>query len=1082
MGDFLFLNFCSLLIALNDLYSRIMKFTHLHVHSHYSLLDGLAKIDELIKRAGELEMDSIALTDHGNLYGAIEFYKKAKKEGIKPIIGCEMYIASARMQDKRAGIDDKRFHLTVLAQNYQGYKNLIKLVTRAHLEGFYYKPRVDKQLLHQYSDGLIALSGCFNGEIPRAIQNKKMDQAERLINEYQDIFGKDNFFLEINPHVNYENQKITNEGLISLVAKTGARLAATNDIHYVYPDDAEAQDILVSVQTGSRIDDGDRLTMKGANLSLRSSEEMTSLFSDYPEAIAETQNIASRVNIEIPLGSWVFPNFKIPEGTNHDDELKKLAYSGISKRGLEKTSQVIERLEYEIAVIQKKGFSPYFLAVADLIRYAHDNGILTNVRGSVGGSLVTYLIGITSINPLEYKLPFERFLNPERPSAPDADMDFADNRRDEVIQYAKNKYGEENVAQIGTFGTMMARAVVRDVTRALGHPYGLGDRIAKLIPFGAQGFPMTIDRALEMTPELKDIYEREDEIKNIIDQAKKLEGCARHISVHAAGVVIAPENLAEYVPLQLDPKGGKIITQYDMHAVEDVGLLKFDFLGIRNLSILADAVDLVKKFNNIEVDIENMPLNDKLTFDMLARGDTMGVFQLGGSGMTRYLKELKPSTIQDINVMVALYRPGPIESIPKYIQRKHNPFLVNYMDPRMKEILDQSYGIIVYQEDVMLIAIKLAGYSWLEADQLRKAMGKKIPKEMRAQKEKLIYGLGVNGMEKDKAYRLWELIEPFAAYGFGRAHAASYGRLVYQTAYMKANFPGEYMSAVLTADSGDTEKIAEIINECGRMNIPVLPPNVNESFARFTFLKSEGKNGTIRFGLETIKNVGEHIVKAIIEERKTGGRFASVEDFVERVRHKDLNKKSLESLIKCGALDELGERNQLLGSLDILLEYNKESQRNAAGGQDSLFSMTPEIKVSSFTLREVQPAKKQEKLQWEKALLGLYVSDHPIRDYLEKLKSSRVLPISNLSSVGQNRFVSIGGLVSGIQKIITKSGEPMLFVKLEDLNAKTEVLVFPKILARNPSLWQTEKVLIIKGRISDKDGVIKVLCEEAVEI
>src|SRR3989338_2683968 len=843
-----------------------MKFTHLHVHTHYSLLDGLQQIDQLINRAVELKMDSLAITDHGSMYGVIEFYKKAKKAGIKPIIGCEMYIAYENFHQKRPNIDNKRYHLTVLAQNLAGYYNLIKLVTKAHLEGFYYKPRVDKTILREYSNGLIALSGCFNGEIPHAIKNKKMDIAERLTREYQDIFGKENFYLEIQPHFNFPEQKTINEGLLALSQKTGAKLVATNDAHYSLPTDAEAQDILVSVQTGSKMDDENRLTMKEANLSMRSTEEMISLFPDLPEAIANTQEIANKINLEIPFGTWTFPDLKIPEGETYDSELKKLAYAGIQTRGLTKTKELEERIEYELKIIKDKGFSPYFLVVADLLNYAHSKGIFTTVRGSVAGSIVTYLTGITNVNPIEYKLPFERFLNPERPSAPDIDMDFADNRRDEVIQYAKEKYGRDHVAQIGTFGTIMARAAVRDVARALGYPYAIGDKIAKLIPLGSQGLPMTIKEALRITPELRDLLEKERDVKTVITQAQKLEGCARHISVHAAGVVIAPKPLWEYVPLQLDPKGGKIITQYDMHAVDDLGLLKFDFLGIRNLAILEDSVHLVKKFRGIEIDIEKIPLDDKQTFELLERGKTGGLFQLNGEGMTHYLKELRPSRIQDINAMVALYRPGPIESIPTYIERKHNPKLVHYFDSRMEEILKDSYGVITYQDDVLLIAIKLAGYSWLEADKLRKAMGKKIPKEMEAQKEKLVQGLITNGMTAEKAAKLWKLIEPFAAYGFNKAHAASYGRVAYQTSYMKANFPGEYMAAVLTADSGNIEKISEIITECVRMGIPVLPPDINESFGQFTLIKNPDNNeNKIRFGLESVKNVGVNIVQAIID-------------------------------------------------------------------------------------------------------------------------------------------------------------------------------------------------------------------------
>lgn len=1060
-----------------------MKFTHLHVHSHYSLLDGLAKIDELIRRCKELGMDSLALTDHGALYGAIEFYQKAVKAGIKPILGAEMYIAYEGMREKRPGIDDKRYHLTVLAQNLEGYHNLIKLVTKSHLEGFYYKPRIDKNLLGQHSQGLIALSGCFTGEIARALENKKPDLAERLIREYQDILGKDNFYLEIMPHFNFENQRRINEALALLSQKTGAKLVATNDIHYVKPEDAEAQDILVSIQTGNTVSEENRLTMKEANLSMRSPEEMAALFPDHPEAIASTEEIASRVNIEIQLGSWTFPDLKIPLNTTYDSELLRLTYEGIAKRGLEKTPEVEQRLRYELEIIKDKGFSPYFLVVADLLNYAHKQGILTNVRGSVAGSLVTYLTGITNINPLEYKLPFERFLNPERPSAPDIDIDFADNRRDEMIHYTKEKYGEDKVAQIGTFGTMMARAAVRDVARALAYPYAVGDRIAKLIPLGSQGFPMTLERALEITPELKELYQNDSDARRVLDQSKKMEGCVRHVSVHAAGVVIAPNPLREYVPLQFDPKGGKIITQYDMHAVEAVGLLKFDFLGIRNLSILGDAVDLVKKHHGLDIDIEKIPLDDKRTFALLARGETAGLFQLNGAGMTKYLRDLKPTSIHDINAMVALYRPGPIESIPTYIERKHNSHLIQYLDPRLKDILDQSYGVITYQDDVLLTAIHLAGYSWLEADKLRKAMGKKIPVEMEAQKEKLVAGLIENGMSPEKARLLWRLIEPFAAYGFNKSHAASYGRVAYQTAYMKTNFPGEYMTAVLTAESGDTEKIAEIIIECGRMGIPVLPPDINESHARFTLIKGQSeKEDKIRFGMETVKNVGTNIVQAVIEAREQGGKFSSITDFIERVRHKDLNKKSLESLIKCGALDGLSERNQLLANLDMLLEYNRETNKTKGNGQASLFSAAPQIQVASLKLKAVEPATKRERLAWEKELLGLYITEHPLQEYLEKLSQNRALPLKNLTAELRNQLVSVGGVVSSIQKTTTKTGELMLFVKMEDLTSQTEVLVFPKVLARNPALWQTEKVLLVKGRLSDRDGSPKILCEEAVEI
>ncbi|MEK7209439.1 MAG: DNA polymerase III subunit alpha, partial [Patescibacteria group bacterium] len=922
------------------------RFTHLHVHSHYSLLDGLGKIDDLVKRAGDLGMDALALTDHGAMYGALEFYKTAKKAGIKPIIGCELYVAYEKLTDKRPNIDDKRYHLTVLAENAEGYHNLIQLVTQAHLEGFYYKPRVDKNLLRQHSRGLIALSGCFQGEIPRAIQARKVDRAEELIREYQEIFGQDNFYLEIMPHGADGEIESIHQTLAHLSQKTGAQLIATNDVHYVHSEDTEAQDILISVGTGTHVKDKDRLSLRQYNLSMRSGEEMTGLLANYREAVERTHEIAQRVNINLELGRWTFPNFQLSAGVTADSELRRLAEAGFTARNLERAPIYLDRFNYELGIIEKKGYAPYFLVVADLLNYAHQNKILTNIRGSVAGSLVTYLTGVTKIDPLEYKVPFERFLNPERPSAPDIDMDFADDRRDEMIEYARQKYGADKVAQVGTFGTMMARAAVRDVARALGQPYAVGDTIAKLIPLGSQGFPMTIDQALKITPELAQLYETDPISAEVINQAKKMEGCARHISVHAAGVVIAPRPLTEFVPLQLDPKGGKIITQYDMRAVEDAGLLKFDFLGIRNLSILGDTVKLAKQHRNIDVDIENIPLDDKKSFALLAKGETAGLFQLNGAGMTKYLKDLKPTTIHDINAMVALYRPGPLESIPQYIQRKHNPQLVNYFDPRMKEFLDQSRGLLVYQDDVLMTAVKLAGYSWQEADKLRKAMGKKIPKEMAAEKTKLIEGLIKNGLTEAKAEELWKLIEPFAAYGFNKAHAASYGRVAYQTAYAKANFPAEFMCAVMTAETGDIEKIAETINECGRMDIPVLPPDVNESYGKFTVIKGVTEiKDKIRFGLESIKNVGVNVVAAIIEARADGsdgtvgtiGRFKTIADYIERIHHKDLNKKSLEALAKAGALDELGERNQLLTNMDYLLAFSKEIKQSQARNQSSIF-------------------------------------------------------------------------------------------------------------------------------------------------
>ena len=1058
------------------------QFIHLHTHSHYSLLDGLSKVDEMVKLAKSYGMNAIGLTDHGNMYGAIEFYKKCKGAGINPIIGVEAYVTPGSRHDKRPGIDTTRYHLTLLAKNATGYKNLVRLVTISQLEGYYYKPRMDKEILRAHSEGIIALSGCFGGELSRALRNRDTEEAEKVAREHQDIFGKENYYLEIMHHPGVPGIEEVRAGIIALGKKLDIPLVATQDSHYLHHEDQRAHETLLAIQTNGDLNDENRFSMEADDFSFINTETALEYFKDTPEAVWNTQKIADRCNIELKLGTWVFPDLKIPEGTTYDSELRRLVYEGIATRGLDKNDQaVIDRIEYELKVIHDKGYSPYFLVVGDLLRFARESGILTTVRGSVAGSITTYLLHITHVNPLEYKLPFERFLNPERPSAPDIDMDYADTRREEVINYAREKYGHDHVAQIGTFGTMMARGAVRDVARALGHPYGIGDRISRLIPEGSQGFPMTIDAAIKIEPELADLYKNDPTTKEVIDLAKKLEGCVRHISVHAAGVVIAPTPLYEFTPTQLDPKGGKIISQYDMHAVEDAGLLKFDFLGIRNLSILGDAIRLVAERKGIKINIEQIPVDDLHTFEMLARGETMGLFQLNGAGMTRYLKELKPSTIHDINAMVALYRPGPMECIPDYIARKHRPSLVTYLDPRMKDILAMSYGVITYQDDVMMIAIHLAGYSWLDADKLRKAMGKKIPAEMQAQKIKLLEGFVAGGLTQKKADELWALIEPFAAYGFNKAHAASYGRLAYQTAYMKANYPTEYMTAILTAESGDTEKIYEIITESKRMGIPILPPDINASFGGFTIVDKDGEQ-EIRFGLYTIKNLGTDISDAMIAEREENGKYKSFADFLERIRHKNLNKKSLESLIKCGAMDGLGERGQMLANMEEALEYNK-AQGQEMSGQASLFGMMSDASsVPTLRLKESSPAPKRECLIWEKELLGLYVSGHPLDDHKDKLDTIGTT-IANVKTLKEGAVAIAGGIVTDIRVIMTKKGDKMAFVKLTDMGDTLELVLFPEALFANKEFFEaTERCIKVKGKISDRNGEKSLIVERVKEL
>ncbi|MFA6520629.1 MAG: DNA polymerase III subunit alpha [Candidatus Paceibacterota bacterium] len=1065
------------------------QFIHLHTHSHYSLLDGLSKLEDLVDLAKKFKMSALAITDHGNMYGAIEFYKLAKEAGIKPILGVEAYIANRSRLDKDPGIDNKRFHLTLLAKNLQGYKNLMKLVTLSHIEGFYYKPRMDKEILRQYSEGIIALSGCLGGELSRALANKDEEKGELIIREHQEIFGNENYFLEIQHHTDVPDDEEVRNRIIKLSKKLNAPLVATIDSHYPLSGDNKAHETLLAIQTNSDIKDDNKFSFGDSDYSFISTEKALEIFKDTPEAVANTVKIADMCNTELELGRWVFPDFKVEDVKTYNEKLRELTFEGIKRLNIKETPEVIERIEYELKIIVDKGYSPYFLVVGDLLDYAKKNSILTAIRGSVAGSMVTYLLGITNINPIEYKIPFERFLNPFRPSAPDIDMDFADNRRDEMIEYVKSKYGKDKVAQIGTFGTMMARGAVRDVARALAYPYTIGDRISKMIPMGSQGMPMTIEHAMEIVPELTDAYNKEKDTKEIIDLAKKLEGCVRHISVHAAGVVIAPKPLSEYTPIQFDPKGGKIITQYDMYSIEEAGLLKFDFLGIRNLAILADAISLVKKFYNIDINIENIPLDDKKTFVMLANGQTEGLFQLNGSGMTRYLKELKPTSIHDINAMVALYRPGPMESIPEYIKRKHNPRLVKYLDPRMKKFLGESYGLIVYQDDLLLSAIELAGYNWEEADKFRKAVGKKIPKEMAAQREKFTKGIITNGQTPEFAEKLWKLFEPFQAYGFGKAHAASYGKVAYQTAYMKANYPVEYMAAILTAESGDVEKIAEIIEECKHMKIPVMPPHINESYGGFTCLPEEkdtviteeNKSKKIRFGLYTIKNLGTDISDTIISERKLNGKFKSITDFLDRIKHKNLNKKSMEALIKSGCMDDWVDRGILLANLEAMLEYNHEGSKQNEN-QTSLFGGITSVKVPEFKMQEAKEATQAEKLLWEKELLGLYISGHPLdrlRDKLEK----RTMNIKRVKEeMGNGMQVTVAGIIETSRQVVTKNNERMAFLKISDLTDAIEAVAFPSIFKESIDILVPEKCIAFSGKVSNRNGEKSIIIEAVKEI
>jgi len=1017
-------------------------------------------------------MPALALTDEGNLHGAIEFYKAATKAGIKPIIGVDAYLAPKSHKDHDR--NEKRSRIVLLSENITGYKNLLKLVTISYTEGMFERPRMDRTLLKDHAEGLIALIPSFAGDIPQLLAAGDPAGAAALLEEYISIFGKNNVFLELTHHPKVVGHEEKMQKIRELSEKTGVLTVAQHDVYYLTPEDREACAVLRRIQQGA----------PGFNeeedFSFTTEEQMLAWFS--PEEVYRSGEIAERCQIEFTLGKWIFPEVAVDPGKTHDDMLRERAYAGITARRMEQTKEVEERIDYELQIIKDKGFAPYFLIVSDLLTFARKNGILTTTRGSAGGSLVSYLVGVTSVDPLFYKLPFERFLNPERPKAPDIDMDFADNRRDEVIAYAKRKYGEDRVAQIGTFGAMLARAAVRDVARALGHSYGVGDRIAKLIPVGSQGFPMTIDRALEMEEELKKLYQEDDDVREVIDLAKRIEGCVRQTGVHAAGVVIAPSALTDWAPLQYDPKGsGDLITQYDMYSITDeyggVGLLKFDFLGIKNLAILADSVDRVRETRGIVIDIDTIPVDDANTFAMLARGETEGTFQLNGSGMTRYLKELRPTTIHDINAMVALYRPGPIETIPQYIERKRNPRLIRYADPRMQEYLEHSYGLIVYQDDVLLTAIKLGGYTWLDADALRKAMGKKIPAEMEAQKERLIKGFKEYGKISDKtAEAIWKLIEPFAAYGFNKAHAASYGKVAYQTAYMKANYPVEYMAALLSADAGDTEKIAILVAEADRMKIPVLPPDINESRSTFTIV-GENKD-SIRFGLSSIKNFGEGIAEAIISERDAHGPFASLSDFLCRVGSKNLNRKSLEALIQCGALDAFGNRGHLLKHIETLLTFHRDA--TAPASQDSLFG-TMSAPVLTLPPGDDTTTLK-EKLAWERELLGIYVSGHPLDAHGDKTTKAHVTIGSILAESSAGLPVILPVLIDEVRTVVTKKGEKMAFLKLEDKSGSIEAVVFPKLYKEHTKLFEVGACILIKATISKRNGETSLALENVKAI
>ncbi len=1064
--------------------SKKTDFVHLHNHTEYSLLDGLSQIEPMLDKTKELGMDTIAITDHGVMYGVIDFYNSCLEKDIKPIIGCEIYMARRSRLDRQPKVDADQHHLVLLAKNYQGYQNLMKIVSKAHLEGFYYKPRADIELLKEHHQGLIALTACIEGEVPALILQNNYQGAKRRAEELLKIFGSD-FYLEIQHHPKIKKQKKANQGIIKLSRELGIPLVATNDNHYIEPEDAEAQDALMAIQMQKTVDDSDRLSMaETPSFYIRPPEEMEEIFSDHPEAVANTKKIADQCNLKIPRGEWRVPPFSVPDQYDSAaDYFDHLIEKGLEKRYDKITNKIRKRADYEKNTIINKGYETYFLIVQDIVNWAKAKGIRVGPgRGSVAGSIVSYALRITSVDPMFFELPFERFMHPDRPSTPDIDIDFADDRRDEVIHYVMEKYGYDRVAHIISFGRMESRSAIRDTGRALGMPYSEPDKVAKLIPQGD-----SINEALENNPELKRLYQ-EPKYQRLIDLAKKFEGQARHASIHAAGVVIGDKSLTNYVPLQLEPKTKeKRVTQYDMYSVDidankkAIGLLKIDFLGLRNLTILEKAKKFVQETQGVEIDFSELPLDDKKTYDLLSSGDTIGIFQMESSGMQRYVKKLEPSSIFDVMAMLALYRPGPIQVIDEFIHRKHHPDQVEYMHPKLESILDKSYGLITYQDDVLLTAVSVAGYTWIEADELRHAMSsKKHRPDMEKIKQKFVKGCVKNGLKQEKAEKLYKLIEPFGAYGFNKSHASCYALIAYQTAWMKANYPVEFMAALMTAEANNEDKIALAIDECRKMGIKILPPDINTSCTGFTLEKDKDsvENLAIRFGLTAIKNVGEAAIKEIINVREEDGRFVSLTDFCLRVGSRKVNKKVIESLIKAGAMDDFGNRSSMLASVEQIKKRADKKQRNLRNGQVGLFGGTKEKKVIEDRLIEMEEFSKEELLRLEKELLGFYLTEHPLKSKLDKLTkvvSHKSHQVKDLKS-GK---VKLAGIISNKRIVTTrKSGKEMAFVNLEDETGKAELVVFPSLFSKNKHLLNGEKLVVVTAKVDMREDEQSLIAEK----
>ena len=1043
-------------------------FVHLHVHTQYSLLDGACRLDKLTDKALELKLPALAITDHGNIFGAIKFYNLCMKKGIKPIIGCEVYVASqSRFKKEYRQGEDSNYHLILLAKDEEGYRNLVKLVSLGYLEGFYYKPRIDKELLQKHSKGLLALSACLKGEIPSMILADKTHQAYKAADEYLSIFGKGNFYLEVMDNGMPEQKKV-NEQLIKISEDLGIPLVATNDVHYLDKDSAFAHEALLCIQTQTTLPDPKRFKFSSDTFYLRDPRQMKEAFRDIPQAIKNTLEITQKCNLIFDFSQVHLPHFPIPQGHSEDSFLRELCYESIKKRYPKVTKEIKDRLEYELKVIEDTGFSSYFLIVWDLIKFAKENKIPVGPgRGSAAGSIVSYILEITDISPLAYNLLFERFLNPARISMPDIDIDFCYEKRGEVLEYVGKKYGKDSVAQIITFGTMLARAVIRDVGRVMGFSYAEVDRIAKMIP-QFPGSSTTLKEALSASPDLAGVYKTDERIKRLIDVAMQLEGLSRHASTHAAGVVISDKPLIERIPVAVGNEG-EVVTGFDMNDLEKMGLLKMDFLGLKTLTVIEEVLKIVKRTKGIDLDISSISLEDKNTFSLLGKADTIGIFQLESRGMRDILKKLRPTKFEDIIAVLALYRPGPLGSgmVDDFIERKQGKKSISYIHPKLESILKETYGIILYQEQTMQIASVLAGFDLSQADLLRKAIGKKVPEIMEEQKNLFIDGCKKRGINERASSQIFSLIDYFSGYGFNKSHSAAYALISYRTAYLKANYPVEFMAALLTSERNNTDKVVEYVNECGHMGINVLAPDINTSFTNFTVTD----DGNIRFGLMAIKNVGKAALESIIRERKVG-KFESFFDFCERVDSRTVNKKVIESLIKSGAMDTFGlKRAQMMVALDKVLSRSSKKKDTS---QLMLFSTTQE-----HTVPDVEEWPLSQILAFEKALLGIYLTSHPLHSYSGLLKHLNRKTIASLYEGMRAEEVTICGIVEKSRIITTRrSGEQMAILKIEDETASIEVFVFPKIFRDVPHLARERVPVIIKGRLESKEKVPKILASK----